>query len=510
MSKSTPPLEQAFNHALSNGGNSPGDVENLQRCLKFYHQHQRVIDAAVGSAQDFLESPEGAAYVKALAASLDGAEANRLSVKLASEIRDSAEFSRVSGLSNVEVQGLGLGASGGASVVFGGIGGADFIFEVTGKGEVHPRTWYGFSLKTGLSINLGLELSLWFNKPFTTAIKGYILDLYAPQPFGLLFIRCLFIEQEQNTSDFTFSAVSLQFPLGVGLPVRLFLTRLPVAAVFGAFDAAQQVWVVSKRSSLKIINKATKVDAIYVDTTAALAVTYTNTSDQDFTLSPNATMTLTMPAYFTDDDVANMKINLEGWELSADGTDLKLTLLADYQWKSGTAILFDINDVRSSNKPPLDQASVEGRVKLVLDDVSFRVPLSDTDELFLAWGTTEGTFQWQVTLSEEFTLNGEGSGTTVAFAQPGDDVRQLTTATHNETGDVWILGYIFNYNTDFGTAFPQVRAAWLQQGAFRIPGQTLYLGGPADDSGETSTAYYKGSDRSGSSIAITVNFSAET
>lgn len=48
----------------------------------------------------------------------------------------------------------------------------------------------GGSLKGGLSISAGLELSFWVKKPVDGAIAGWLLDLYIPNPaFPLMLSR---------------------------------------------------------------------------------------------------------------------------------------------------------------------------------------------------------------------------------------------------------------------------------------------------------------------------------
>jgi hypothetical protein len=310
-------------------------------------------------------------------------------------------------------------------------------------------------------------------------------------------------EREQGATDFTFSGVSLQFPLGIGFPLRLFNAKDP--GLIALFAAKQKAWDRSRRSTLDVVNKATGVSTIAVEEIATLAVTLKNTSGNDVNLSAGATMTIKMPSYFSQNDVSKMSIDYQGWTFTVDGSNLTLTLSAGFQWKSDAKMSFDITNVKSSSEPPAGQQSEPGKVGLNLSDTSFSTPIINTADFDLVWENSEATLDWKVTLTDDFTLVGDGSGSLVAYAQPGNDIIQLTTAT-DSSGAVWILGYVFNYNTAIpNEAIPQVYAAWWKQGSIKT-GNNVFYGNKVSDSGNTSTCYYANLESSGSSIAITVTF----
>lgn len=524
VSNPTNLLDEAFKDALSRAaaldqdgvipddtdelfaGRPPSNVELVKACVDFYHENQAVMDNAVQGALNFLNSPHGVAQVKALEGSFASPEPNPLSVELASGILSSGEFGLTSASSQPQaLRGFGIGVSGELSAVVGILGGADIVFDFQDKAEVHPRTWGGLSLKGGLSISAGLELSFWVNKPVTGAIAGWLLDLYIPTPYVVaLFIRFMYIkEREQGTTDFTFSGVSLQFPLGIGFPLRLFNEKDP--GLVALFAAKQKAWDRSRRSTLDVVNKATGVSTIAVEEIAALAVTLKNTSGNDVNLSAGATITIKMPSYFSQNDVNKMSIDYQGWAFTDDGSNLTLTLSADMQWKSDAEISFDITNVKSSSEPPAGQQSEPGKVALNLSDTSFSAPIINAADFDLVWENSEATLDWKVVLTDDFTLVGDGSGSIVAYAQPGNDIIQLTTAT-DSSGAVWILGYVFNYNTAIpNEAIPQVYAAWWKQGSIKT-GNNVFYGNKVSESGDTSTCYYANLQSSGSSIAINVTF----
>jgi hypothetical protein len=257
---------------------------------------------------------------------------------------------------------------------------------------------------------------------------------------------------------------------------------------------------------LDVVNKATGVNTIAVEEVATLAVTLKNTSGNEVGLSAGATMAIELPTYFSRDDVNNMSIDDKGWTCTVDGSQLTLTLSADSPWKADAEISFDIANVKSSSAPPIDQQSMPGKVTLTLNDDSFSTPIVSAVEFDLVWKNSEATLDWSVTLdANAFTLGGDASGSTVAHAQPGNEILQLTAAT-DSTGVVWILGYVFNYNTAVpNQVIPQVYAAWWKQDSVKT-GNNVFYGNNVSESGDTSTCYYANLQSTGSSIAIQATF----
>jgi hypothetical protein len=484
-------------------GHLPSNVELVKACQDFYHEKQAVIDTAVAGALKYINDPQGVAHVKALEASFEGSDPNPLSVELATEILSSGEFgltSRAQGL-----QGFGIGVSVGASAFVGVLAGADIVFDFQDKAEVHPRTWVGGSLKSGLSISAGLELSFWVDKPTTGAIAGWLLDLYIPEFMIGYFIRFMYIkERAAGATSFTFSGVSLQFPLGIGFPLRQKKEKNP--GLVAPFAAKQTAWDKSKRATLEVVNQATGVNTIAVEEVATLVATLKNTSGNDTPLGAGATMTIGMPVYFSDDDVSSMSIAYSGWTFTNDSGKMMLTLASAYTWKAGATISFNITNVKSSNNPPLNQQSYPGTVLLTMNDSSFSTPILNSSGFALVWANSEATLDWSVTVKpSDFTLDGDASGSTVAYAQPGNTIVTLTTAT-STSGDVWILGYVFNYNTAIpNEAIPQIFAAWWKQDSVKT-GKNVFYGNQISESGETSICYYGGLSSTGDSISIKATF----
>jgi hypothetical protein len=527
MSNTTKLLDEAFKDALSSAatqdqqggtqddtydlfaGHPPSNVELVQACVDFYHANQIVMDTAVQSALNFLNSPHGVAQVKALEGSFDSPDLNPLSVELASGILTSGEFEF--GLTKASaqpqaLQGFGVGVSVGVSAFLGALAGADVVFDFQDNTQVHGRTWAGLSAKGGLSISGGLELSFWVSKPLTGAIAGWLIDLYIPTDYVVvLFIRFLYIkERAVGATDFTFSGVSLQFPLGIGYPIRQQKEDKP--GVVALFAARQTAFDKTKRATLDIVNKATGLNTIAVEEVATLKVTLKNTSGNDVDLSAGATMTIEkMPAYFSEGDVGGMSIDYQGWTFTNNGSKLTLTLSAAYTWKADAEISFDIINVKSSSTPPVDKQSYPGKITLTLADTSFDNPIAQAADFSLVWSNSEATLDWSVTLNaKDFTLDGAASGNIVAHALPGTDITQLTTAKSTTSDDVWILGYVYNYNTGVSEVTPQVYAAWWKQGSIKT-GNNVSYGNKVSDSGET-ICYYGGLSSTGSSIAIKVTF----
>jgi len=522
MSDHTHVLDEAFTGALSRAaalddqGIPPSDtgelfphriptnVELVQACVAFYHKHQAMMDNAVHDVVNFLDSPDGVAYVKALEGSFESSAPNALSAELAADILRNGEFD----LATSQPQGLrgfGVGVSAGVSAVVGLLAGADVVFDFKDQAQVHRRVWKGGSLKGGLSISAGLELSFWVDKPVTGAIAGWLLDLYIPTKYVLLlFIRFMYIEQRPDgMTELDFSGVSLQFPLGIGLPIRRSEGTDGVVAVFAA---KQTAFDRPKRATLQVVNKATGVGTIAVQETATVEATLRNTSGNDVALSSGATMTINMPAYFTDADVSGMKIDYPGWVFADDDGRLTLTLSKNSTWTAGADMSLVITNVKSSNQPPAGQQSQPGKVTVGLNDISFTAPIATTADFSLVWANSQAALGWKAVVSSDFKLTGAASGNVpAAYAQPGNQIMTLTTAV-DSSGTVWVLGYVFNYNTAIpDQVIPQVIATWWKQDAMKV-GSNVYYGNAVDDSGKVSTCWYGGTEKSGSSIAVTPTF----
>ncbi|MBL1076913.1 hypothetical protein JK358_21185 [Nocardia sp. 2] len=523
------PLEQAFADALAGAarldkqGIRPAgagemrprrtttNVELVKKCADFYRKNRTVMDRAVDDAVRFLASPDGIAYVKALEGSFDSAEPNPLSEEIASQILTHGEFH----LATAQPQGLrgfGIGVSAGASAVVGALAGADLVFDFKDRTQVHGRAWAGLSAKGGLSLSAGLELSFWIgDKPLSGAIDGFLVDLYVPNPeFKLVvFIRFMYINQRpQGATEFEFAGVSLQFPFGIGFPYRLDKGKDVVLAVYAA---AQKAWDRTRRATLDVVNKANGTATIAVKEVATLEATLHNTGD-DIPLRSGATMTISMPRYFTNDDVAAMKIELSGWTASTvvsplGNLNVVLTLSKDYTWDGGSDLFFPITNVASSSQPPVGQQSSQGQIGLSLSDTSLTNPIVANADFALVWASSSATVTWS-TNTPGFKLLGPASGTVTAYADPGYQTMTLTTAV-DPSGNTWVLGYQYNYNTADPTAvIPQIRAVWQSQDSPKTP-KTYWQGDavtPQSPPGTSSKAYYTGLNTNPNWVSITPKF----
>lgn len=212
-----------------------------------------------------------------------------------------------------------------------------------------------------------------------------------------------------------------------------------------------------------------------------------------------------MPSYFTQSDISKMSTSLPGWTLTNDGTSLTLTATTTFNCANGAGIVLGITNVYCSNTPVKGQQSTPGFVKVTVDQKSFDTPIVATASFDLVWANSQATLKWQTNVVSPLTPVGMLSGGITAYAQPGTDVMTLTTATNTSTGDVWVLGYIYNYNTSNpNQTVPQVAAAWWKQGAPKT-GSNLIVGNWVNSSSSppTTTCF----NSSGSSIVINVTFS---
>lgn len=117
---------------------TPTNVELVQACQKVYLKHQDVFDKAVDGAIDFLDSPDGVAYVKALEGSFESVAPNPLSVDIAAQIARNGAFDLTAGAPQ-GLRGFGIGVSAGVSAVVGLLAGADVVFDFKDEAQVHGR-----------------------------------------------------------------------------------------------------------------------------------------------------------------------------------------------------------------------------------------------------------------------------------------------------------------------------------------------------------------------------------
>lgn len=523
MSNSAGILDAAFESALARAieqdaqGNSPDDpeetvdglpstnAERVRESWEAYRSNRSVMDASIQGLINYLETPEGAAHAKALQASLDSDTPNELSTELATRVVGSKELSPVKTAQGVDdLVGIGLGASVGGSFLVGVLAGADLVFDFVRDAQLHGRSWYGGSIKTGISASVGIELSFWIVKPISGAITGWLIDItYSPY----YFLRFMHIKQKQpGKTYFSTSGISVQVPYGIGFPVRRLKEKNPGLAA--GFLGKQSAWNKPKRATLDVINEETGVSTIAVKTNATLQVTIKNTSGTDTRLNTGATMQISMPSYFTDSDMENMKIAYDGWTFSYNGRDLILTLNNGYTWKADDKLVYEITNVESSSTPVSSRA-LAGTVDIKIDtleDSTLEISLSH--EFDLVWLNSEATLKWSVTLNPSTFTLGEGqaaSGTTTAYAQSGTDIIQLSTAVNKSNpSEIWTLGYVFNYNTATSEAIPQVAAAWYKQGSPKVGNNVAYSQPTSEDA--TVTCYYADLASTGSSISIDVTF----
>lgn len=489
---------------------APTCEELVREFLEVYDRHGEAIDTVIRKAAEYLNSPGGIARVQAFRASVESPDSESVSAELASGILGSDGADLVGDTNRLQgLQGIGVGVSLGGSYYIGGTAGADFVID-TNDSNVQPRVWWAVTFMKSINLNGGLELSIWFdNKPLTGVIMGLVADLYIPmtESYPLLYVRLMYLrERPQDGTRFTSSAVTIQFPFGL-MPRETGKTFN-----FGGFYGKQLAHQRSKRSSLDVTNESTGGDNIAVQETTKLSVSFKNLTVYDYSLNSGSTLTLDMPAYFSDTDIANMSINLSGWSLSRGNGKLVLTATEEYVWTSDKALAFEITNVSSSNQPPENEKSWPGQVTATMESDSLSAPVVATSEFDLVWFTSTASITWITTLDSDLFVYTGGYptwGTTDITASSGNNIQTLTTATNVKTGDVWVLGYIYNYNSSGTSIVAEVTAVWWQQNQVAIDNKTLYEGNPVstdDTTTDASTCYYGGLESNGCSIVITVQF----
>lgn len=474
----------------------PTNVELIQTSYDFYNEHHDVMDRAIRNVLNFLNSPEGEARVKAMEAALKDSDEEAVNAQIL-ELKNSSIFDFQSAAEAQELTGFGIGVSVGVSAVVGLLAGADIVFE---SDDVIPRTWAGGSFKGGLSISAGLELSFWVTTPLSGFIGGWLHDVYLLEELGY-FIRIMYIKQRATGStNSTFGAMSFQFPFGIGFPIRELFEKNP--KLVAGYLAKQNAVPRTKQATLSVINKLTGTNTIAVQQTATLSATLTNTSGKTISLGVGSTIQINMPNYFTKSDVTNMTSSFLGWTVTNDGTSLTLTATTSYNWLANTTLVIGIGNVKSSNTPVAGQQATPGLVTIKINAPALSDPIVTTAKFDLVWAASQSTLTWQTNVLSPMKLTGPASGSQVANAQPGNTVMPLTTATDTSTGDVWTLGYIYNYNTSGSNqGIPQIAAAWSKQGAPQV-GSNVIVGNFLTASGTTNCF-----NSTGSQISIKVTFS---
>jgi len=507
-------LDEAFQDALSNAstldqqGIIPKDTEELfsdgllthvqmvQECLDFYNQHHVVMDRAIQGALNLLGTPEGVAKVKALEGSFESSANDSQSTELASEMLGSGELGFTNAAEAQDLVGVGIGVSAGASKVKGVFAGADVVFC---SDDVIPRVWIGRSTEGDLSASAGLELSFWVNKPYRGPITGWILDLNLLRFATGYYIRFMYIREPPIGLKTTrFSAVSLQFPYGIGLPLwfyKMYHGKLPT------FRAKFVGWQHAERRSswstgFNVVNKTGGTNTVTALQGTTLTCTVTNTSSVDIPLDTATTMTLVMPSYFTTTDVANMSVSLQGWKVTIANNNISLSPTSNITLNAGATITFYIGNVSSSNTPPSDQPATLGKVLFYLTNPAYDLPLTNSAELDLVWPPTTLYLVWKTNLMPDFTTSEPTSGSSEVTVTPSGLVQPLLTATQSPPGDLWDIGFLFNY-TSGANPIPQVWAAW-----YDTVTKQLLTYNSATSSGQTTFC----GNTDGSSISITVNF----
>lgn len=487
-------------------------VAMVEQAIEIYRDNHSFIDDAIRGAQEYLSKDENVAHVKALQGALDSPSPNPLSVQLSSEILNSSEFDALN--NNTEVQGLqgtGIGVSAGASFFIGAFAGADIVFNVNQKAQLIPRAWAGLSFKSGVSIDLGLEFSFWHNKPIKGLIAGGLLDLsiIGLTPFG--FFRFMYIMQKQpGAAKPEFSGISLQFPVGVGLWLRkkYIDKNKKFAGLLAPFGGVQVAAPRNERTSFEVIDTSTGLDFLTVgENPTTLKCTLKNTLGEPISLSASPKITIGMPIYFKASEIAAMTLTAPtGWTVTPVGNTFQLTYDGAYDWKIDEEIVFNIANVQTDNTPTSGQAE-KGYVTLTLNDDALRSPIAKSAELDLFWGESQAKLTWDIKINtDDFTLvEGEASsGVSEGYAQPGNVVVTLTKVTQTSTNKVWVLGYIYNYNTALSE--PQFSATWWKEGYVKQPNRTIFTSTPIVSDGSV-TGYYGGAATSnGSSIEIGVQF----
>jgi hypothetical protein len=271
----------------------------VNKTMELYRANQGVIDAAVLGLTEYLDTPDGAAQLKALEGAYKAGEFE-LARSISGRMLESDELLPLqSQLKSAQLEAWGLGMSGGAFYYLGLGGGVE---NLNGTDLWDGRTWADLEGQFRSRFSVGMSASFWTSVPVKGIIFGAVVELT---------LRSVEINAKSLSGgvrlmvfgQWGFVARKFEFA-GVLLQVGPTVTTPRVAG--GIFAGVSWPYR-PRRLSLDVKNAANDTGTITVNTSSTLAVTIT--ANVDLSFDTGATMKLSMPYYFTSADVTAMTIS---------------------------------------------------------------------------------------------------------------------------------------------------------------------------------------------------------
>jgi hypothetical protein len=468
----------------------------VDKITEIYRAHQNVVDAAVQGLTASLQSTQGAADFKALETLYREGQAPDLSRAITDRILESEEMRAFhSQLKSADLVSAGVGIAGDI-FYWGGIGGG---YENLYDQYFDYRAWGEFEVQYKAGITLGPSVSLWWNQPVKSLIFGLVVEL-SSAPYG---IRVMVMGQ--------YGFVQKKFDFG-GILIQVGGASTKPQIAGGIFLGVSWPYL-TRRLSVDVEDTTTKTSTIQVNTAATLAVTIT--ANVELSFDTDSRMKVSMPYYFTSDDVAAMTItDLTGnWSATTDGTNFLLEPSSSITMSAGDQITFRIENAQSAGTANAGEVQ-KGYVIVTTQPTNKKLPSEAQAELSLAWEQFAASVTWTAiagTASGHLTLTGDcanaqngcSGGPVTAYSQNNLNITTLATAVDSD-GTTWNLGYQFNYvKNEDGTYITRLRAAIYDSTASssvaRYPGDWIEYG----YTGEPSIAKYKNTSGQ-TQISVTV------
>ncbi len=492
-------LQEAFH------GKVPSQEKLVELSREYYRKHQSTIDLAIEGALKVLDDPELEHQIRHQQDTFTpGGKPSENTINLATQVLESQELQKARNeAASSGLFGLGFGFSAGASLLLGLGAGGDVLWAPE-TNNCYLRGWGIFSLGLDASISAGLNIGIWEKLPEVdqSNTTGWVVDLF-PMPMGYpVGIRFMTV-MEKVDGEYQVSGYTIELGAGIG-------------GGFAYYWGIQYVWPIpSKRMKLKVKNVAMNPSTTYVvqNEVAEIQGTLTNTSGVGIIIHPNDEMTIRMPSYYSNSEVADMAVNLPGWSAAtADKQTLTITYQgsSNYTWPAGSNLVFNVTNVCTdscSSKPKGSNVTVRIPQAVVPAAVVDRPGAVGSSALTLQPLTISGTADWNMSIdSSVFQMvqfaPTSGTGVPLTLMESADDFRSVSSVmTKGSTTEYWYLGYQF-YTNDSGKVI--FNAAWYYAGDTPDPS---YLGSKISLNSlrTTSTAYYEDDKRSDNFISMDVD-----
>lgn len=269
----------------------------------------------------------------------------------------------------------------------------------------------------------------------------------------------------------------------------------------------------SVRTSLNVINTTTGSTSVAQGVKTTLKCTFTNTSGGTKSIAKGDNMLITMPSYFSTNEVGNMVLTApdDNWTPTQSVLSMQCNNSNGINWEPDNPMVFDIEQVETDSneqgKKPFVTVSIPNAVIEAgfLDTDS----ASSTSKLTLVPKIAETTINWMA-FYPDFEASNDGSANSgsnipVYTQKDPNTIVELFSVTGSDD-TVWKLGYNFNFDEYDQLSF---RAVWAQNGSFLRPDVNLWWGvvvGPNSTTPQTD-AHFGGNTVNPNYIDIEVNFS---